>query len=54
MLVACVETRLAQGILALTQLWFAPPQLQTPPAAGAAAHAVRRDGTLPGGHAAIY
>ena len=45
-----------QGIAALTQLRLAAPQLQAPPAAGAAAHGAqaRRDGTVPGGHAALY
>ena len=45
-----------QGISALTQLWFAPSQLQAPPAAGAVAHGAqaRRDGVLPGGHVTIH
>ena len=45
-----------QGIAALTQLWFAAPQLQAPQTADAVAHGAqaRRDGTVPGGHAAIH
>ena len=44
-----------QRVSALTQLWFAPSQLQAPRAAGAVAHGVQgwRDGARPGGHAAI-
>ena len=54
--VAGVATRLAQRVSALTQLWFAPSQLQAPPAVGAAGHGAqaRRYGARPGGHAAIY
>ena len=53
---ACVATRLAQGVSALTQLRPAPSQLQAPPTAGDAAHgpAAQCDDFLPGGHAAIH